>query len=141
MRRNSRRPSRCNNRRDKLDISPFIVSDTRFETRRRGYSIGEISRVDIKRTPFFMLLPINIGFMALVMFFSSLIYADEKLLIILFVLTTSVATWYIGVIHLTGYNITGAAAFGFYPKMRRVTDELIDVMSSSNRSNNRQRRM
>jgi len=113
------------------------VTARHFKTPRKGYRLADITRVDLRRTHFFLLLPLLLGLVSLMMFCSELLYASEILICLLIVAVLGGCAWSIGTINLTGFNVAGMATIGLYWQMRKLKSDLDEAMEHSERSNRR----
>ncbi len=118
-------------------FSQCHVSKEIFQTPRKGYKLADISRVDIRRTPFFLTLPFLIGLLSMMFFYSELIYGSEIFMGLLAVAVLGGASFSIGTINLTGFNVSGMATLGLYRDMQKLKTDLDAAMGRSTRSSRR----
>ncbi len=121
-------------------LSQCHVTKEHFQTPRKGYRLADITRVDLRRTHFFLLLPILIGVLSMMFFYSELIYGGEIFMGLLAVALLGGASFSIGTINLTGFNVSGMATLGLYWDMQKLKADIDAAMGKSAGPSRRQRR-
>ncbi len=109
----------------------YLVTSRIFKTKRRGYRMPAITQVSLRRTQFYLLLPVLSGVMSLVLFFGDLLYLHEIFSGGFVALVLGVASWSVGTIHLKGFNVDGIATVGLYWKMAELNEALNHVLWES----------
>ncbi len=118
-------------------LSQCIVTAQHFQTPRKGYRLADITRVDLRRTPFFLLLPFLIGLFSMLFFYAELLYAGEIFMGLLVVVVLGGASFSIGTINLTGFNVSGMATLGLYWDMQKLKADIDAAMGKTTRSSHR----
>ncbi len=116
------------------------VTSQHFTTPRKGYRLSDISLVNIRRTAFCLLSPLLIGILSLVLFCSELLYSHEIFIALLVVVVLGGVSFSIGMIFLTGFNVSGLATFGLYWQMAQLKNDLDAALENPARSNHRRER-
>lgn len=121
-------------------LSQCVVTAQHFQTPRKGYRLADITRVDLRRTPFFLVLPCLIGLLSMMFVYSELIYGWEILMGLLAVAVLGGASFSIGTINLTGFNVSGMATLGLYWDMQKLKADIDAAMGKSTPSTRRRGR-
>jgi len=105
----------------------YIVTERQFKTRKKTYKISKIEKTEIRRN-FIFLLPIALLSLIFTYKFWDYLYTGEVFFIISASIITGIASILLGTLYVYSKALGEPALFNFIPVLRRVRNEVDDVM-------------